>query len=58
MKRYFDIACGAVIACLIASFFTSMFRLATTPGTYCEPKMIDKLEPLLSTRWFCSAEKS
>lgn len=58
MKKIFDSLIGALIAGVAVSFILSMFRLASNGrGVYCEPLMIDQMEPVVSTRWFCEAKK-
>lgn len=55
--------------CILASLASSIIRAMghdtcyyaggdkTCPNTPCQPLYIDKLEPVVSTRWFCEVIK-
>lgn len=47
----------ALLAPLAMSFLFSTFRAASVSSTAtCKKVGIDKLEPVISTRWFCELE--
>lgn len=47
-------------ACIAVSLSMSVFRISITSGDReiykCDKLNFDRLEPLLSTRWFCKVE--
>lgn len=55
MEEFFDIILmiiSLIIMCLILSVFLSAIR-SLPLSKDCPPLNIDRLEPIISTRWFC-----
>ena len=64
IKYYFDWLKFLLLCGFVLSFIFSLVRLmAQTAGAsnvtsaYCKPTMIDQLEPIISSRWFCLKDK-
>lgn len=66
MKKFFEFAWGTVLATVLValgvSLILSFMRLAghdmnSKEKTPCVALYIDKLEPVISTRWFCEVSK-